>query len=150
MNKGSSRIRKDIRKLLSSQMLAVLATAGSEHPYCTLVGFAFTEDLRSLVFATTRDTRKFRNIEVDSKVSLLIDSRKNRVGDFKNAEAVTVLGTAAEITGRGRGSLRKLYLDRHPHLDDFLDSPDTALIKIAVRRYIIVQRFQEVRELDIT
>jgi nitroimidazol reductase NimA-like FMN-containing flavoprotein (pyridoxamine 5'-phosphate oxidase superfamily) len=148
MNREASRIRNDIRNLLCSQALAVLATAGRRFPYCTLVGFAFTADLKILVFATVRDTRKFKNIEIDSAVSLLIDSRTNSVGDFKNAAALTVLGTAAEVPGAKRGPYRRLYLKRHPHLHDFVASPNTALVAVTVHRYIFVQRFQEVRELD--
>jgi nitroimidazol reductase NimA-like FMN-containing flavoprotein (pyridoxamine 5'-phosphate oxidase superfamily) len=148
MNKDTSRIRNDIRNLLRAQTLAVLATVGRRSPYCTLVGFAFTADLRTLVFATMRDTRKFRNIETDGAVSLLIDSRTNTAGDFTNAAALTVLGTAVEVTGRKRGPYRRLYLKRHQHLNDFIDSPNTALVAVAVHRYIIVQRFQEVRELE--
>jgi uncharacterized protein YhbP (UPF0306 family) len=148
MNREASRIRNDIRNLLRSQALAVLATAGRRSPYCTLVGFAFTTNLRTLVFATVRDTRKFKNIEADGAVSLLIDSRTNSIGDFKNAAALTVLGTAAEVTGAKRGPYRRLYLKRHPHLRDFIDSPNTALVAVTVERYIIVQRFQEVREID--
>jgi nitroimidazol reductase NimA-like FMN-containing flavoprotein (pyridoxamine 5'-phosphate oxidase superfamily) len=149
MSRDTSRIRKEIRNLLDSQALAVLATTGRGAPYCTLVGFAFTKDLATLVFATMRDTRKFRNIETNGAVSLLVDSRANSTGDFKNAKALTVLGTATEAVGRSRGSYQRLYLKRHPHLSDFIGSPNTALVIVTVHSYIIVQRFQEVRELDI-
>jgi hypothetical protein len=148
MKRKNSRIREDIRNLLSSQTLAVLATAGKQFPYCTLVGFAFTKDLKTLVFATVRDTRKFKNIETESAVSLLIDSRTNSVTDFKDAAALTALGSAAEITGTKRGPYKRLYLKRHPHLHDFIDSPNTVLVAITVKRYIFVQRFQEVLELE--
>lgn len=149
MSSESSRIRNVIRSVLERQKLAVLATAGHEYPYCTLVGFAYTKDLRSIVFATVRDTHKFKNIQADTNVSLLIDTRTNSVDDFKDATAVTALGTAGEVSGTRRGTYRRLYLARHPHLRDFVDSPNTALVRVAVCRYIVVQRFQEVRELDI-
>jgi nitroimidazol reductase NimA-like FMN-containing flavoprotein (pyridoxamine 5'-phosphate oxidase superfamily) len=149
MNRETSRIRNDIGNLLRSQTLAVLATSAGRHPYCTLVGFAFTANLKTLVFATMRDTRKFRNITNHGAVSLLIDSRTNSAVDFKDAVALTVLGTAAEVTGKARGTYRRLFLKRHPHLASFVDSPNTALVAVSVRRYIIVQRFQEVREIDL-
>ncbi len=52
---------EDIRTLFHNQKLAVLSTSLSGHPYTTLVGFAATEDLRRIIFATTRATRKFAN-----------------------------------------------------------------------------------------
>lgn len=148
MNREASRIRKRIRALLESQHLAVLATAGPTFPYCTLVGFAFSRDLSTIIMATVRETRKFANIMSDPSVSLLVDSRTNSVEDFKSAAALTILGSASEVTGPGLGPYRRLYLARHPHLRGFLGSPNTALVAVRAARYILVERFQEVREYE--
>jgi hypothetical protein len=82
-------------------------------------------------------------------VSILIDSRSNRVEDFKDAMALTVLGNAHEAEGEEKERLSGLYLARHPHLKEFLMDPDCALMVLEVERYIMVIRFQQVMELDI-
>lgn len=137
-----------IRDLFASQRLGVLATSQQGQPYTSLVAFAFSEDLRQLYFATTRATRKFANLQSDPRVSLLIDSRSNRSDDFREAVAVTALGSAREVTGQERQKLMDAYLVRHPSLEEFLRTPTCALLRIKVRRYALVSRFQNVVELS--
>jgi len=67
-----------VRRLLDGQLLAVLGTHHAGAPYTSLVAFAATEDLRSLLFATSRATRKWANLTDDARASMLIDSRTNR------------------------------------------------------------------------
>ncbi|MGA1865191.1 MAG: pyridoxamine 5'-phosphate oxidase family protein [bacterium] len=138
-----------IQSLFQSQSLGVLATRDKEYPYCTLVGFVGTYDLKRIIFATLRDTRKYTNIKTYQKISILIDSRSNRVDDFKDAMALTVLGNAREAEGEELEKLSALYLARHPHLREFLQDPNCALMIIEVERYIMVTRFQQVMEIDI-
>ena len=47
-----------IRNLLESQKLAVLSTQNHGQPYCNLIAMAATDDLKHLLFATTRATRQ--------------------------------------------------------------------------------------------
>lgn len=145
---NADRIEREIREMLRSQYFAVLSTRGETHPYGTLVGFAATADLRHLLFATMRHTRKHRNIDADNRVSLLVDTRTNRAEDLREAQALTALGEAREARGTKRGRYESLYLERHPHLAGFLADPQTALFAVRISRYILVSRFQEVFELD--
>lgn len=134
----------DLKALFTSQGLAVLSTQDHGQPYCNLVAFASSEDLGSLVFATTRATRKYANIDEDSRVSMLIDNRSNKVADFHDAMAVTATGQAEEVAGPDKDGLLKLYLVKHPHLEDFVLSPTCALMRIEVLKYYVVSRFQHV------
>ena len=90
-------LKNKVKKLLIKQKLGVLATQGDVYPYNTLVGYAFTKDLRFILFATMRHTRKYRNIINHHNVSMLIDNRTNRVSDFKDAVALTVAGSMPAI-----------------------------------------------------
>lgn len=149
MSADTEKLVNRIESLFQSQSLGVLATRGKEYPYCTLVGFVGTDDLRRIIFATLRNTRKYANIKQYPMISILIDSRSNRVEDFKDATALTVLGTAHEAEGEERERLSGLYLARHPHLKEFLQDPDCALMVLEVERYILVTRFQQVMEMDV-
>jgi len=144
--KEKEQIRKILLELFSSQKLAVLGTHQSGQPYGSLVAFAATPDLKSIVFATTRATRKFANLRADSRVSMVLDNRSNRVVDFRKAVAATALGRAKEVRGKERGKLAKLYLAKHSHLKEFLSSPTCALVRIRVEVYYLVWRFQNVFE----
>ena len=141
-------IRQRIFELLTGQRLAVLSTQHRGAPYASLVGFAAAEDLSRIYFATPETTRKFRNINADSRVALLVDSRTHRDADFHEAAAVTAVGTAEEIDKSAEPDAVSLYLSRHPYLADFLRAPTTRLLGILVARYLLVENFQQVMELQ--
>jgi len=113
------------------------------------VAYAISEDLREIIFATLRDTRKYRNIKKTPSVSLLIDSRTNQANDFKDVEALTAVGSAEEISDELKSGYLRGYLEKHPSLDGFAKAPDCALMKIQVAQYILVQHFQNVTEYDV-
>jgi nitroimidazol reductase NimA-like FMN-containing flavoprotein (pyridoxamine 5'-phosphate oxidase superfamily) len=135
-----------ISGLLASQQLAVLSTQRDGQPYSSLMAFAFTSDLANIVVATGTSTRKHQNLLQESRVSLLIDNRSHSENDFHAAMAVTVIGKAQPIAVSERPGYEKIYLQRHPYLEKFLNSPTTAFIKIRVSQYVLVSSFQEVME----
>lgn len=142
------KLRQLISDLLRQQNLGVLATSAGGHPYTTLVGFVAGEELDELLFATHRSTRKYSNLQNDERVSLLIDNRQNQAEDFRHAAALTAIGTAREVADEKQEELTLRFLSRHPHLNEFVRSPGCALCQIKVQRYSLVQRFQDVLELD--
>jgi nitroimidazol reductase NimA-like FMN-containing flavoprotein (pyridoxamine 5'-phosphate oxidase superfamily) len=99
-----------IRNLVESQKLAVLATQNHGQPYSNLIAFAATTDLKYLLFATTRATRKYANLMADPRVAMLVDNRKNDVSDFAEAAALTALGKAWELHGVERQRFLEVYL----------------------------------------
>jgi nitroimidazol reductase NimA-like FMN-containing flavoprotein (pyridoxamine 5'-phosphate oxidase superfamily) len=142
-------LRETVTDLLKSQSLAVLATDLSGRPYASLVGFLASDDLRYVYFVTTRATRKYDALSSNPHVAMLFDNRSNRYRDFREAMAVTALGEAAEIDKEENRDIVKAYVDKHPHLDKFVSSPTSALVRIAVATYYAVTRFQHVMELHL-
>jgi nitroimidazol reductase NimA-like FMN-containing flavoprotein (pyridoxamine 5'-phosphate oxidase superfamily) len=138
-----------LKGILTSQNLAVIATQKEGQPFTALVAFAATDDLKHLLFATTRATRKFANLTADERVALLVDNRQNQASDFSNAVAVTAFGKAAEVEDAEREYFLNLYLAKHSHLKGFATAPTCALITVEIDRYEVVQRFQNVLELRV-
>lgn len=143
-------VKNVLKDLFDSQPLAVLATQSDGQPYTNLVAYAFSQDLRSLFFATSQSTRKFANLSAEPMVSILVDNRTNNPSDFRWAKAVTVTGKAEKIDKEKEVEITEVYINKHPHLKDFLDSPSCALIRISVETYYLVTRFQEVMEIHVT
>jgi heme iron utilization protein len=139
-----------IRQLLESQKLAVLSTQNHGQPYSNLIAFAATDDLKYLLFATTRATRKYANLMADPRVALLMDTRQNDIADFAKAAAVTALGKTWELHGAERQQFLATYLEKHPYLGEFVAAPTCALLRVKVEKFIVVRRFQEVREVLIS
>lgn len=143
-------ITKLLQRLFSGQLLAVLGTQSDGGPYGNLVAFSATDDLKHLLFATTRSTRKYDNLLKTPQVSMVIDNRSNKEGDFHEAVAVTATGIVKEVSGPERDSLVTIYLAKHPYLLDFVKSPTCALLKVEVGTYYIVRKFQQVTEFHIS
>ena len=145
----ASQLRKLLKDLFASQSLAVLATQDDGQSYGSLVAFAATGDLRHLLFATTRTTRKYANLLRNPKVAMVIDNRTNQPTDFHTAIAVTATGAVEEVHDPERIRLLRRYLSKHPYLKEFATSLTCALLKMEVDTYFVVSKFQNVMELHI-
>ena len=130
------RSKQFLKEVVNSQYFAVLNSVGEEQPYSNLVSFVVTDDLKSLVFVTDRNTRKYRNIKENNNIAILIDNRTNQPSDVTRATAITVIGTAREELAN-KTNLQAIFLTRHPQLQKFVDNPDNALILVNIREYII-------------
>jgi len=127
---------KLLREVVGTQCFAVLNTVGQGLPHSNLVSFAATDDLRSLVFVTGRNTRKYRNMQDNAQISLLIDNRSNKPSDTSRAVAITAVGTAHEATD-DKSRFQAIFLARHPQLRRFVEAPDSAIMLVTVREYIV-------------
>jgi nitroimidazol reductase NimA-like FMN-containing flavoprotein (pyridoxamine 5'-phosphate oxidase superfamily) len=140
-----------VRTLLAGQRLAALATEQDGRPYANIVAYANTDDLRYVCFMTTRPTQKYRNLTSNEQVALLFDSRSNTDADFHQAVAVTALGQASDISGTpDYQEMLDLFLAKHPYLMEFAGAPSTALLRVAVHKYVLVDHFQHVVEILMT
>lgn len=148
MDKKEAALREAIGGLLATQPFGVLATGDAGAPYTSLVGFVADPGLAGILFATMVNTRKFANLERDPRVALLVDNRANRPDDLLTARALTVIGQARAVPGEGAAPGRDAYLAKFPHLRQFVDDPRCAIVRIRVSRYILVERFQEVWQLE--
>ena len=136
-----------IQSLLESQPYGVLCTQGGGQPYGSVVAFAFTGDLDSLIFATAVTTRKFHLLSSCDRVSMVVDSRATHQDELTRVEAVTATGRAVPLdSGPEYEQCLNLLSDRHLALHSFFHAPTTALVKIEVTRYFHVSRFQDVSE----
>jgi nitroimidazol reductase NimA-like FMN-containing flavoprotein (pyridoxamine 5'-phosphate oxidase superfamily) len=140
-------LKETIKEILDSQKLSVLATQTNKGPYGSLMAYAATSDLKKLLFATTRATRKYANLLAHADVAMIIDTRTNQVADFADAVAITVLGEAEEVAAHERKEFLNIYLEKHLYLKEFVESQNCALFKLKVKKYIMVNKFQNVQEL---
>jgi len=129
--------RDVLQQVVTAQRFAVLATQQNDQPYMNLVAFAASDDLSSILFATVRSTQKYRNMEENKRVAILIDSRRNEPSDLTEALAITEIGSASELTDKRNDKLVQYYLDRHPTLTEFVQRPETAIFSVIVTDYIL-------------
>ena len=132
-------LKQTLKDVFAAQRFCVLATQGHGQPYGSLVAFAETDDLRQIVFATNRDTRKFSNLVSEPRVAVVIDSRSNSDVDLRTAVAVTALGPAHEAVGDEKKRLAQMYLAKHPGLAGFIGAPRMAICAVRVEDYIVAR-----------
>jgi nitroimidazol reductase NimA-like FMN-containing flavoprotein (pyridoxamine 5'-phosphate oxidase superfamily) len=142
-------LKKLVQYTLESQSLGVLATLDDDNPYENLVAFVSSKDLKYIVFSTAVYTRKYANLKSSPHVSFLVDTRSNSEQDFHKCIAVTALGKAKEVGKKEWDKILRLYLKKHPYLDDFVKSPSCRLLQIKVNKYIVVSEFQKVLEFNV-
>lgn len=150
MNDNRKQIINKIFELFESQSLAVLSTQKNNQPYSSLVAFTASPDLKSFYFLTPNTTRKYENLRANPKVSILVNDSRNRADDIYNAISVTGTGVSEVIDKVTEQESLDIYLKKHPHLKDFSKAPTTAFIRIAMKRYFMVNRFQNVVELKVS
>lgn len=146
---SNDQFRKRLAELFRSQNLATLATHNDGQPYASLVAFYAADDLKHIYFVTPKTTRKFANLNADSRVAVMVNSSTNQASDFHRAISVTAVGSAEEVEGLEKEPILDRYLVKHPHLVDFVRSPTCALVRILVKTYYLVKNFQYVMELHL-
>ena len=134
-----------IRTLIDGQLFAVLCTQGDGQPYGSVVAYAASPDLKSIVFSTPMNTHKYRLLCACDRVALVIDSRPMMPDQIMDGEALTATGRAVRVPpGNEFDHLAALLASRHPKLADFVGDPSSALFRIDIDQYVYVTQFQEV------
>jgi len=134
---------------LQTSRFGVLATEGNGQPHVSLIAITPVKGFSQLVFATYRNTRKFRNLINNGKVAVLLSGGDSDIPGLQNGSVVTAVGYAEEIRITTGHAALLAHLNRHPELKVFLGSTDCALILINVEKYQIVQGIEQVTWLSV-
>jgi heme iron utilization protein len=147
--KGFVDVAKKLRAMDASESFAVLATSENSCPYTSLISFALTPDGTKVLFATPKNTRKFKNLMDTKDVAILVDNRSKKKKGFVETQAITILGKAAPLK-RGRSWLERagIFLKKHPDLEEFINASTTALIVVDITSCIHVGNFQTITVME--
>ncbi|MDH4232514.1 MAG: pyridoxamine 5'-phosphate oxidase family protein [Nitrospirota bacterium] len=144
---GTVSVSERLSVLNGLERHAVLATESNRRPYTSLIAYAMTPDMKGLIFATPRETSKYKNLLKNRNVSLLIDTRTETGGDYMKTEAMTLLGTAVPVRrGRKWDELSGILIKKHPELAEFIQSATTALVLVELSYCYHISSFQTVSE----
>ena len=145
----NEQFRLRLGELFRKQNLAALSTHYEGQPYASLVAFYAADDLKHIYFVTPETTRKFANLKADNRVAVMVNSSTNQDSDFHQAISVTAVGSAEIVDEAEKTPILKLYLAKHPHLEEFVHAPSCALVRITVKTYYLVKNFQNVMEMHL-
>ena len=144
MNEQST-IKDYIEGVLKTSGFAVLATEGNGQPHASLVAITPFAGFRQLIFTTFRNTLKYRNLEQNNKVAVLIESGVVNLNGLKESVVLTIIGHTEEIKTAENEAVYQAHLRRHPEMESFMLSPDCALIMVIAQSYQVVYGIDDIR-----
>ena len=136
----------EITDLLGQQTQCVLATMDETGPcqHVMAYAYAYSEDLFTIYLATYMDTRKFRNMLSNPKVSMIWDNRKGGIQDHVDGYSLTVTGIAEMLEGKAQDRPRAAILSRNATLDKLLSQKKCRLFSVALNEYTLTRGYDHV------
>lgn len=110
-----------IRDFLKNRKHMIIATESNGIPEAALVGFAAMEDL-NLVFGTDTTTRKFQNIQNNSRVAIVVTDDERRTVQFE--------GVVSVLIGQELAEYKKVYFTKIPNAQKYEDKPNQIYLKV--------------------
>lgn len=126
-----------LETLLRNNSLCVLCTEAAGNPYCSLMTYLPSDDLTSLYLVATRESRKFQNLLVNPRVSILVDSRQHPTGEA-NIVSVTLAGLFKPLTDAEVLPIKTTFAGKHPELTEILNHPDSLVFAIKLQSYLLL------------
>jgi heme iron utilization protein len=137
-------IYEKIYEIMTNQQFGVLATIENGVPHSSIVAFTVTNSLRTILFLTKQDGRKYKNISTNPLVTILVDHRPLSSKKIAGSFAITASGQAKPVDLKSANATKELFLFCHPSLTEYLDDPSFALVSIMVSKYEISNGISEV------
>jgi nitroimidazol reductase NimA-like FMN-containing flavoprotein (pyridoxamine 5'-phosphate oxidase superfamily) len=126
-----------IKTLIQSKDVCVLSTVSGGKPHCSLMSYVTDEACREFYMITLTGTKKYRNLEGNSAVSLLIDTREEDVDHRrKEIRALTVSGVFQELKDpEDEARILRQLLEKHPHLGELAGSGKAKVFAVRAKAF---------------
>jgi general stress protein 26 len=132
-----------IYDVMTNQQFGILATVENGIPHTSIVAFTVTNNLRTILFLTKQESRKFKHISTNPMVSILVDKRPVSSKSISGSYAVSAVGNAKVIDLKSASATKELFLFCHPTLTEYIDDPAFSLLSISVNTYNITSGLKD-------
>lgn len=126
-----------LETILRDNSLCVLCTESDGNPYCSLMTYLLSDDLRILYLISTRESRKFKNLLANPRVSVLVDSRQHPTAGA-NIVSVTFTGLFQPLADAETERIKTAFAREHPELTEILNHPDSVIFAIKLTSYLLL------------
>jgi nitroimidazol reductase NimA-like FMN-containing flavoprotein (pyridoxamine 5'-phosphate oxidase superfamily) len=130
-----------MKALAKKKDTCVLATVSGVEPHCSLMSYATDDDCREIYMITHKQTKKYRNLLHNGKVSILIDTREeDQAVGREVTKALTINGVFQKIEDQQekKEAVDRL-LEKHPHLRKFADTPDAEVFAVRIKSFQLLE-----------
>jgi nitroimidazol reductase NimA-like FMN-containing flavoprotein (pyridoxamine 5'-phosphate oxidase superfamily) len=126
-----------MKNFIRKKNICVLSTASDNKPYCSLMAYVTDATCKEVYMVTHKNTTKFKNLQKNPWVSLLIDSRE--IQPRSNAQALTITGVFVPLVDENqKQEIRDNMLKSFPHMKDFIHHPESELIRIKINSLLFL------------
>lgn len=131
---------KKVEEILATNNLCVLCTFGGDKPHCSLMIYVPGDDLRILYMVSFRESRKYKNLLKNPRVSVLVDTRQDfsSRGDA-NITSITFEGIYETVPQDKMEQLKKHLNTKNPGLSEIINNPASVLLGIRLKSYLMLQ-----------
>jgi len=126
-----------LETILRQNSLCVLCTEAAGSPYCSLMTYLPSDDLRVLYLISTRESRKFKNLLANPRVSVLVDSRQYPTAGA-NIVSVTFTGLFQPLADAEAERVKTAFAREHPELTEILNHPDSVIFAVKLTSYLLL------------
>jgi len=131
-----------MQELVRKKNICVLATVSNDRPYCSLMAYIADIPCEEIYMVTLKNTTKFKNLQRNPFVSILIDSRETQ--PRSNAQALTIEGVFIPLIDENKQQkIRDKMLASFPHMIDLIRHPDSELIRIKMNSFLLLNGLTE-------
>jgi nitroimidazol reductase NimA-like FMN-containing flavoprotein (pyridoxamine 5'-phosphate oxidase superfamily) len=135
-------MHEQMKELVRKKNICVLATVLDNKPYCSLMAYITDATCEEIYMVTIKNTTKFKNLQRNPYVSLLIDTRETQ--PRSNAQALTIDGVFTSLTDENKKQkIRGRMLVSFPHMKDFIHHPKAELIRIKINSFLLLEGLTE-------
>ena len=119
--------------------MAVLATVSENKPHCSLMAYLCNDLCTEMYMVTYRNTQKYKNLAKNPAVSMLIDTRVNRVRDREDIKALTINGQYQALKDpKKEAAVRQRMLKQYPHLREIIQHKDGEILVIKITSFLLL------------
>ncbi|MGD9124543.1 MAG: pyridoxamine 5'-phosphate oxidase family protein [Desulfarculaceae bacterium] len=140
-----------MRQMIEDSDLCVLATTGQEGPHCSLMAYLADLEHDRLFLLTSKNTRKYQNLQKQPLVSLLIDDREYT--DSSSREQVCSLIIKGKVSVLAQGPDKDAVMARfaveRPHLQPILSDPAVELLAVGIRSLQLLDGVRDAQYVEI-
>jgi general stress protein 26 len=131
-----------MKDFVRKKNVCVLSTVSGNKPYCSLMAYITAATCEEIYMLTHKNTTKFKNLQRNPFVSLLIDSRETQ--PRSNAQALTIDGVFIPLLDENKKQkIQGNMLESFPHMKDFIHHPEAELIRIKINSFLLLDGLTE-------
>ncbi len=139
-----------VRDVIASSDLAVLATCADNQPHCSLMAYAVHEDYTRVFMLTRRESRKFKNISANPRVSLMVDTRLQNPEQRSSVKALTVNGVCSLCPDHEQKRLKNMLVAQHPQLKGLAALEDSVVVEVGAESFLLLDGVSDAQFFDLS